>query len=154
MNMFSGSTGSQYFRVDFTGRVAALVLLACTLASAQMPTGAVSGRVLDSSGAAIPSATVTATSRETGRVQATQTSAGGYYKILLPVGGYDLKAEATSFSSQVKNDLNLAVGQEAVLNFSLGVGAVQETVTVTADAPLVDTTSGSLGGLVDQQRVS
>lgn len=125
-----------------------------SFSSAQVPTAAVSGRVLDSSGAAIPSANVAVTSKETGRVQTTQTSAGGYYKVVVPAGTYDVRVEVTSFRPEIRQNLNLSVGQEAVLNFNLQVGSVAESVTVTAEAPLVDTTSGSLGGLVDEQKVS
>jgi outer membrane receptor protein involved in Fe transport len=135
--------------------VAVAILLGWTLsASAQLPSGAISGRVLDSSGAAIPNATVVATSQETGRVQTTQSATDGYYKIILPVGAYDVRVEATSFRPEVRQSLRLEVAQEAVLNFTLSVGSVQETVTVLAEAPLVQTTSGSLGGLVNEERVS
>jgi hypothetical protein len=72
----------------------------------------------------------------------------------LPVGAYDVRAEATSFRTEVQQGLTLAVAQEGVLSFTLSVGAVQETVTVAAEVPLVETTSGSLGGLVDGARVA
>jgi hypothetical protein len=124
--------------------IAGLLIFGTTLGFAQLPSGAISGRVLDSSGAAIPGATVTATSRETGRAQTTQTSASGYYKTILPVGVYEVQVESPSFQREVRQGLALEVGQEAVLNFTLVVGSVQETVTVMAEAPLVDTTSGTL----------
>ena len=91
--------------------ISLLAALGAAPASAQLPTGAISGRVLDSSGAAIPSATVTTTSRETGRVQSTESSAGGYYKILLPVGVYDVKVEATSFQREIRQGLQLEIGR-------------------------------------------
>ena len=132
-----------------------LLVMSALTAPAQLPTAAVSGYVRDSSGAVIPQATVTASNRETGQTRTAPVSADGHYKIgALPVGAYDIKAEAASFQQEVKTDLVLTVGQEAVLNFSLAVGAVTEAVTVQAEAPLVDTTSGSLGGLVDEQKVS
>ncbi|MGH9782593.1 MAG: carboxypeptidase-like regulatory domain-containing protein, partial [Terriglobia bacterium] len=138
----------------WVARIAWFLFLGASFGSAQVPTAAVSGRVLDSSGAAIPSANVTVTSQETGRVQTTQTSAGGYYKVVVPVGVYNVRVEVISFRPETRQGLNLSVGQEAVLNFSLQVGSVAESVTVTAEAPLVDTTSGSLGGLVNEQKVS
>ena len=122
---------------------------------AQLPTATISGQVSDASGAAIPGATITATGRDTGLSRSTVTSAGGRYSLpALAVGNYDVRAEAPAFRSEVRQALRLVVGQEVVLNFSLQVGAVQETVTVTAEAPLIETTSGSLGGLVDEERVS
>ena len=70
------------------------------------------------------------------------------------MGNYELRLEHAGFQSQVRSGLTLTVSQEAVLNFTLQVGAVEQTVSVTAEAPLVETTSGSLGGLVNEQRVS
>ena len=134
----------------------ASVLLSCSYkALAQLPTGSISGMVRDSSGAVIAGAAVTATNRDTALARTVQSGADGHYQLRgLPVGFYDVKSEASGFQSQNQQNLNLSVGQEAVLNFTLSVGAVQETVSVTAEAPLVDTTSGSLGGLVNEQRVT
>ena len=71
-----------------------------------------------------------------------------------PVGAYEVRAEHAGFQSFVRGGLTLAVSQEAVVNIDLQVGAVENTITVTAEAPLVNTTSGSLGGLVDEQKVA
>ena len=125
------------------------------VALAQVPTAAISGTVRDSSGAVVTAAIITATSRETGLVRSAKSGPDGHYNLSsLPVGVYDVKSEMAGFQSQVQQNLNLAVGQEAVMNFTMSVGAVQETVSVTAEAPLVDTTSGALGGLVNEQRVT
>jgi hypothetical protein len=122
---------------------------------AQLPTAAVSGVVRDSSAAAIPGAQVTATNRDTGFARSTQSSNDGRYRLVaLPVGTYDVKAEASAFRAELQQALRLEVAQEAVLNFTLGVGAVQETVTVSAEAQLVETTSGSLGGVVSEEKVA
>ena len=147
-------TGRLFSRTRTGVGFAGLLLLWVSVARAQLPTGAISGRVLDSSGAVLPGAGVSATSRETGRVQTTETSASGYYKIVLPVGIYDIKVGAASFRPEIRQNLKLEVAQEAVLNFTLSVGSVQEAVTVTAEVPLVETTSGSLGGLVNEQRIA
>ena len=121
---------------------------------AQSP-GAISGTVKDASGAVVAGATITATNRETALVRTIPSGPDGHYQLRgLPVGVYDVKAEAAGFQSQVQQELHLEVAQEAVLNFSLPVGTVQESVSVTAEAPLVDTTSGALGGLVNEQRVT
>jgi hypothetical protein len=131
------------------------ILLLMQEGSAQLPVGTVSGVVRDTTGAIIPNATITATSRQTGLVRTTEASNSGRYALpALPVGDYDVRAEAPAFSPQVQQNLKVAIGQEAVVNFTLNVGSVAEAVTVTADAPLVETTSGSLGGLVDEQRVA
>src|SRR5215475_9828973 len=105
--------------------LACLLVMSVPTALAQLPTAAVSGYVRDSSGAVIPQATVTASNRETGQTRTAPVSADGHYKIgALPVGAYDIKAEAVSFQQEVKTDLVLTVGQEAVLNFSLTVGTL------------------------------
>ena len=132
------SSWGRFLPIRLAGWIVGFCLLGASLAPAQLPTGAISGRVLDSSGAAIPGAAVTATSRETGRVQTTETSASGNYKTILPVGVYDVRVEAPSFRPEVRQSLKLEVAQEAVLNFALSVGSLQETVTVTAEAPLVE----------------
>ena len=121
----------------------------------QVSSGAISGTVKDASGAVIAGATVTATNRGTGLVRTAQSGADGHYGFTnLPVGIYDVKSESAGFQSQTQQNLNLSVGQEAVINFSMAVGAVAESVTVSAEAPLVDTTSGVLGGLVNEQKVT
>ena len=153
--MKSTRTRGAHSCVRFAGWIIGYILLGAGLVFAQLSAGTISGDVQDSSGAALPGATVTVTSRETGRVQTTETSANGHYTLpALPSGTYDVRAEAPSFRPEIRQELDLSVGQEAVLNFSLSVGTVQETVTVMAEAPLVETTSGSLGGLVDDDRVA
>src|SRR5262249_16954138 len=103
------------------------VLFGVLAAFAQIPTGVILGRVKDSSGAASPNAAITATNRETGLVRSTQTGGDGRFTLPgLPVGTYDVKAEAASFTQSVQQGLALSVGQEAVLTFSLSVGSVQE----------------------------
>src|SRR5437016_437665 len=86
-----------------------LALLTVVSAFAQLPTGAISGYVRDSSSAVVPGATITATNRETGLSRTSQTGADGHFKFgALPVGVYDLKAEAASFNTEIKQGLDLA----------------------------------------------
>src|SRR5581483_3464366 len=90
-----------------------------------------------------------------GLTRSAVTGADGSYRIpALPVGNYEVRGEHPGFQSSVQSGLTLTVSQEAVVNFSLQVGAIEQTVAVTAEAPLVNTTSGSLGGLVDEQKVA
>src|SRR5207237_8461206 len=79
---------------------------------------------------------------------------GSYRLSALPVGGYEVRVELPGFRSEVRSGLTLTVSQEAVVNFTLQPGAVEQTVVVTEEAPLVNTTSGALGGLVDEQKVA
>jgi hypothetical protein len=117
-------------------------------------TASISGRVEDPSGAAVPRATVTVTSLETGAVRTVATDETGTYRVLLlPVGRYEVKAEAAGFRAALQTGISLAVGQEAVVNLKLAVGAVQEQVTVTEGALLVNTTTASVSGLVGERQV-
>jgi len=72
----------------------------------------------------------------------------------MPVGHYDLKAEASGFKPTTQRGLVLDVQQEAVMNFSLEVGSTSDQVVVTGEAPLVNTTTASLGGLVNEQSLA
>src|SRR5712691_7722788 len=117
-------------------------------------TAAVSGRVEDASGAAVPGAGVTVTNVETGAVRTASSAEAGNYRVLsLPVGRYEVKAELTGFRGARQTGISLAVGEEAVVNLKLEVGAVQDEVTVTGEAPLVNTTTASVSGLVGEREV-
>jgi len=122
---------------------------------AQLPTATISGTVKDSSGAVVANATLTVTNMETGLSRSGKSGNDGSYRFpALPVGTYEVRAEQTGFQSRVQSGLRVTVGEESVINFALEVGAVTETVSVTAEAPIVNTTSGSLGGLVSEQKVT
>jgi hypothetical protein len=124
-------------------------------ALAQLPTALVLGVVKDSSGAVVPDVALTARNVETGQTRTTITAPDGSYRFAaLPVGRYELRAEHQGFRSEMRRGLTLSVGLEAVVHFTLELGALEQTVAVTAEAPLVNTTSGSLGGLVDEQKVA
>src|SRR5690348_14191453 len=105
-------------------------------------TGTLSGRVLDATDAAVPGATVTVKSIETGATRTATTDDSGSYKIVsVPVGPQEVRAEKAGFKAAVRLGINLAVGQDAVANLRLDVGTVSEVVTVTAETPLVNTTT-------------
>jgi len=125
------------------------------VAFAQLPTATILGVAKDASGAVIPDVAITARNTGTGQTRTATTSQDGSYRLsALPVGQYEVRAEHGGFQTEVRGGLTLDVSQEAVLNFTLQVGAVEQTVSVSADAPLVNTTTGSLGGLVDEKKVA
>ena len=131
------------------------MVAASSLASAQLPTGTILGTVRDGTGAVIPGTTVTATNIETGLSRTAFAGDDGSYRLAaLPVGRYEVRAMLEGFQSGLRSGLTLTVGQEAVVNFTLEVGAVSQTIEVTAEAPLVNTTSASLGALVDADAVA
>lgn len=117
-------------------------------------TGTISGVVKDSTGALVPGATVTVINLETATTRTLVADDQGRYRALnLNVGRYEVEAELSGFQT-VRNGLALAVGQEAVVNFTLQIGQVTESVSVAGEAPLVNTTSGSLGNVVNAQQIS
>ena len=111
-------------------------------------TASIVGTVQDTTGAVVPAATVAVRNVETGAMRTVTTDDRGYYRALsLPVGRFELTAEKEGFKTQIRQGINLAVGQEAVINLSLEVGEMQQQVTVTAEAPIVNTTTASTAGL-------
>src|SRR5437773_6301517 len=136
-----------------TAIVAWIVLGSC-LVFAQISTATVSGVVHDGTGGVIPGVTITIKHTESGLTRAvTTTENGGYRMPSLPVGPYEVTGEKLGFKQQVRKGVNLVVGQEAVIDLTLEVGAAAEQVTVTEEAPLVNTTTSSTSGLITEQQI-
>jgi outer membrane receptor protein involved in Fe transport len=136
--------------------VAMIVLCACAAipAAAQQTTGNIQGRITDNQKAAVPGVTVTAKNNETGFVRSEVTDAEGIYRLnALPVGTYDLHAELAGFAPYERKALPVSVAQTLDLNIDLTVAGVSESVSVTAESPLIQTSSSSVGGVVDVQRI-
>jgi hypothetical protein len=128
--------------------------LAATPAVAQQTTGTVTGRILDDQGAAVPGATVTARNVATGFTRSDVSGAEGIFRLTaLPVGTYDLTTELQGFSKIENKGLVVNVGQTHDLNFTLKLAAVSESITVNAETPLIQTSSSSVGGVVDVSRI-
>src|SRR5256885_17266111 len=118
------------------------------------PTGTISGLVSDPSGGAVLNAEVTVRNSLTGLTRSTQTDAqGGFLFPLMPVGAYELSVEAQGFRRFQQRGITLQVGGVANIAISLQIGAVAESVTVEADASMVETRSGTIKSVVDQQRI-
>ena len=121
---------------------------------AQLATGTINGFVKDPAAAAIPGAKVTAKMVEQQVVRETQTNADGFYTFpAMPPGNYEITFEAGGFKREVRTGLELTVNQNLRVDASLEVGAPETEITVAATAPLVDTTSHTLSGLIDDRRV-
>ncbi len=117
-------------------------------------TSSLSGRLTDQSGAAVPSVKVAVRNIETGATRTTSSDETGFYRVLsLPVGHYEVRGEKEGFKSQVRSGIELAVGQEAVINLSLEIGDLVQEVTVSEAAPLVNTTTAETSGLVGERAV-
>lgn len=137
--------------------IATLVLMALSLAAAwgQLPSATVLGVVRDASGAVVPGTSVTARNVDTGLTRTSVSAVDGSYRFsVLPVGQYEFSAEHEGFQKEVRTGLTLAIAQEAVVNFALQVGAVEQSVSVLAEAPLLNTTTSSLGTLVGEKTVA
>jgi hypothetical protein len=133
----------------------AMLILAAIPIAAQLPTGAFVGTVRDSSGATIANATVTVRNTDTNLRRTATTEQDGSYRFLeLPVGPYELRAEAVGFKTETRTGLTLEVAQQGVINFDMQVGAATEQVTVSSEISLVNTQNSTLGGLVTEQQMA
>src|SRR5579864_7198143 len=111
--------------------------------------GALSGTVRDASGTGIGGAKVTIRDLETGATRVVATDEAGHYSALgLGVGEHEVKVEKNGFKLAVHSGIHLEVGQTAVVDFKLEVGELVQEVTVTADAPIVNTTTSAVSGVV------
>jgi hypothetical protein len=124
--------------------VALACLMAASAAFAQgggaSTTGTISGKITDSSGAILPGVTVNATSQSMMGTQSTVSDTGGTYRFpALPPGTYNLVFELPGFNTLRREGIIIAMGFTANVNVELSVAAVQETVTVTGDSPVIDT---------------
>lgn len=136
--------------------VAFFLLLSCAQfrAHAQVVTADVLGAVTDSTGAVVSGATVTITNLGTGVVTGTNSnSAGDYVFNLLIPGHYVVAVEAKGFKKVIVSDITLAAGDRLRADAKLQPGSVQETVEVTAAAPLLQTDSSSVTSVVTEQPV-
>ena len=129
-------------------------ILAVGFAWAQVSTGTIVGTVRDNNGGVVPNVTVTLTEIATGQVHETHTSDLGTFNAqFMPLGTYSVSAAATGFKTQVLNGITLQVDQTVNLTISLEVGSITQSVEVTAAAPLVDTTTSSLGQVIDNHEI-
>ena len=126
--------------------VLASCLLASTHAFAQgggaSTTGSINGKVADSSGGVLPGVTVSATSPSSMGVQSSVTDSGGNYRFpALPPGTYTVTFELPGFNTLKRENIQISMGFTAAVNVELGVASLNETVTVTGDSPVIDTSN-------------
>jgi outer membrane receptor protein involved in Fe transport len=134
-----------------------LALLAIGLsadAMAQLSTATLSGTVTDTTGAAIPSASITLTQTETNYVRTTKSKeSGSYREEFLPVGPYKITVAAPGFKTLDRSGITLSVLQNADLDLQLQVGTTGETVEVTADVPLINANNSTLGRTISNVEI-
>src|SRR5437870_1949744 len=138
----------------FVAAIAVLIVLQPCLAFAQTATGTIVGVVKDTSGALIPGVSIAVKHTDTGQTRTAISSDSGSYNVpLLPVGAYELTTTMPGFKQQVRIGINLVIGQQAVIDLTLEVGAAAEQITVSEEAPLVAATTSSTSGLISEQAI-
>jgi hypothetical protein len=141
----------------FVGALLTLLLCALPLArpAAQDFRGAIEGRITDDQGAAVPGVTVTVTHVETNVPSTATSNADGNYNVpFLTPGVYKISVELTGFKKVERDQVQVRVGDRLALDFQLAVGAIEEVVSVSAAAPLLETRSGSSGQVIDEKRIA
>ncbi len=133
----------------------AIALLTPTAAHAQEARGTITGKVKDSSQAVVSGANVKINNVAMGTTVSVVTNDAGLFQApyLIP-GTYQIVVETRGFKKFVRDGIILRVNDTLEIDIAIEVGDVGETITVTADAPVLDTTSGSLGTVVDSRRVA
>jgi hypothetical protein len=120
----------------------------------QVNSATISGTVRDASGAVLPGASIAVLNQDTGNTRTVTSNASGRYSAPgLGLGNYQVTAQLAGFQTLVRSGVVLTVGQEAVIDVTLQVGAVTQTVEVTGEAPLIETSNANLGGLIDDQTI-
>jgi hypothetical protein len=139
------------------GSVVGVIVLAmamATTAAAQTFTGGVRGAVRDANGV-IPGVTVELLNEATGQTREAVTNEQGEYNFAaVPPGTYTIKASLTGFRAYENRSVRIAAQQFITLDITLEVGALQETITVTGAAPLIDTSNASGGGVISSEQLS
>jgi hypothetical protein len=138
--------------------IAAVVFLVVGVATpsfGQQGTSELRGRIVDAQGAVLPGASVVARHQESGLFRETTSGAdGSFFLTAMTPGTYEVTAELASFKRFQQRDIRLEVGRTTTVDVQLELGAVQESITVSAQASLVDTTSKELGGYVRAEEIN
>ena len=139
---------------QFLGLIAAILVLAVPRAFAQIDTGAITGTITDQSGAALPGVTVTITNVATSQARTTVTNELGHYQAsALQPNRYNVKAELQGFATVVHADVIVNVGTAIDVNVAMKIATVQETVTVTGEPPLVESSRTGLSSVISQTQL-
>src|SRR5215471_20677827 len=152
-SLFSFDGKRTAFFVALIAFLLIISLIQAPLAQAQAASG-VTGIVSDPTGAPVSAASISVRSLETGaRRNAVTDDAGRYQVLALFVGRYEVRVAKSGFQDATRSGIELAVGQQASIDFQLQVGTVSSEIKVTGDAPIVNTTTRDISGLVGEQQV-
>jgi len=151
--------------MEISGRIGRVVLLAALMvawlagsagpAAAQgSASGIVAGTIRDAQGGVLPGVTVTLRNAESGVLRSAVTEGDGSYRLPgLPPGRYDLMAELAGFANAEVRDLTITIGLELRRDLTMALQTLQETVSVTAEAPVVETTQTEVAAVVTQEQI-
>jgi hypothetical protein len=135
-------------------RLALLFMILLPPAAAYSQEATLTGTVTDGTGAVLPGVTVRAVHEASGNSFEAVTDVRGAYRIPARIGGYVITAQLTGFSTVTRHGVELLVGQTAVIDLKMSLSGVSETVTVTGEAPLVNTATSNLGGNINQRQIT
>lgn len=134
--------------------ITALLVLVRPGALAQLTEASISGVILDQQGALVAGAEVVALNVETGVKTSTMTNQTGFYSIRpLPIGRYTVSAKISGFRQYLREGIVLSTGQAVELNISLMVGSVEESVTVSANASMLETREAGVDQLIESKTI-
>jgi hypothetical protein len=139
-----------------SGFVALFVALAglCVVSPAFAQSASIEGVAKDEQGGVLPGVTVTLRNQDSGVTRTASSAGDGRYRFLaVPPGRYRMTAELSGFASKETGDIQITIGLSLTEDFSLGIQAVQESVTVAGVSPTVDTTKSEVAGVVTQQQI-
>jgi hypothetical protein len=138
----------------FAAVLSVFLLFTGNLTALAQSSGTIQGAVTDPSGAAVAGAKVVVRNEATGEERTTQTDSDGAYQVAaLPVGTYQIQVQAQGFQTHMAKGLTLEVSQTVVQNVQLSVGEVTQEVTVVAEAPMVETSTITVGQSIDRKTV-
>jgi hypothetical protein len=142
-------------RYAYTALILAVALTWLSPATAfAQATGTISGVVTDESGAVVPGVTVEATNTDTNQTRTAVSGADGFYTFpLLQPGPYTIRATLQGFRTSLREGVRVTVESTSRVDVRMTVGSLEESVRVTADAPLVETSSASMGTVIDERKI-
>ncbi len=141
-------------RFSFRVLSSAALLMAFAVVALGQSTATVQGTVTDQKGSVVPGAKITARNQATGIERTSQTDSDGNYQIAaLPVGLYSIEVEAQGFKRDLVSNFRVEVGRTIVRDFSLEVGTIEQNVNISAETPVIETATTSVGTVINQRTV-
>src|SRR5712692_5685526 len=155
--LFSSSRKRSSLEVRMKSRKVRSLIFVCTIltvpALGYAQEAVLSGTVTDSTGAVLPGVTVQAQHEATGNTFEAVTDARGSYRMPVRIGTFKVTTQLLGFNTATRLGIELLVGQTVVINLQMSPSGVAETVIVTGQSPLIETSTSSLGGNIDQRQV-